>query len=151
MAEKRKTDDVDKRVGDRVRMRRIMRGMTQVGLSGKIGVTFQQLQKYEKGSDRIGASRLYRIAQILQAPVDFFFEDLPGPKGRGEALPGYLVALMRTTPGPRLVEGLGRISDRKILYDFVELIESTADMGGKPLRATRVNRRKPSRAVSGSS
>jgi transcriptional regulator with XRE-family HTH domain len=151
MSEKRKIDVIDMSIGDRIRMRRIMRKMTQVELSAGIGVTFQQLQKYEKGSNRIGASRLYRIAQILQTPVEFFFEDLPGPKGRDEPLPAYLVALMRTTPGPRLVEGLGRISDRQILYDLVELIESIADTGGKPLRPTRVNRRKPSRAVGGSS
>jgi transcriptional regulator with XRE-family HTH domain len=141
MAEQRKTDGIDKRVGDRVRMRRIMRKMTQTELGAKIGVTFQQLQKYEKGTNRIGASRLYRIAQILDTPVGFFFADLPGSKGHDEVLPDYLVDLMSTTLGQRLIEGLGRITDRRMRTDFVELIESIADRGGKPLRATRVNRR----------
>jgi transcriptional regulator with XRE-family HTH domain len=144
MVEQRKTDAIDKRVGDRVRMRRIMCKMTQIELGTKIGVTFQQLQKYEKGTNRIGASRLYRIAQILDTPVGFFFEDLPASKGRGETLPDYLVDLLGTTLGQRLIEGLSRITDKRTRIDFAELIESIADRGGKPLRPTRVNRRRHS-------
>jgi transcriptional regulator with XRE-family HTH domain len=147
MAEKRKSDAIDKSVGHPVRMRRIMRNMTQVELANKIGGTFQQLQKYEKGANRIGASRLYRIAQIMETPVEFFVEDLPGQKPGGAPLPDHFVDLMGTRLGHRLVDGLSRITDRKVLYDFGELIESIADQGRKPLRAPRLNRRKPSRAA----
>src|SRR5471032_790567 len=68
---------VDKYVGSRVRMRRMMLGMSQEKLGNSLGLTFQQVQKYEKGTNRIGASRLQQISQILQVPVSFFFEGAP--------------------------------------------------------------------------
>ena len=68
---------VDKYVGSRVRMRRIMLGMSQEKLGEALGLTFQQVQKYEKGTNRIGASRLQQISGILQVPVSFFFEGTP--------------------------------------------------------------------------
>ena len=71
----------DKHVGARVRMRRMMLGMSQEKLGNALGLTFQQVQKYEKGSNRIGASRLQHIAQILQVPVSFFFEGGPAAEG----------------------------------------------------------------------
>src|SRR3954471_25011680 len=76
---------VDKHVGKRIRMRRLMSGMSQATLGGKLGVTFQQVQKYENGSNRIGASRLYHIAQVLDVPPAFFFEDLSEAKSRAGA------------------------------------------------------------------
>jgi transcriptional regulator with XRE-family HTH domain len=69
---------VDTHVGTRVRMRRVMLGVTQEALAGALGVTFQQVQKYEKGTNRISASRLQHISQILQVPVPFFFDGAPG-------------------------------------------------------------------------
>ena len=71
----------DKHVGARVRMRRMMLSMSQEKLGDALGLTFQQVQKYEKGSNRIGASRLQHIAQILQVPVSFFFEGGPAAEG----------------------------------------------------------------------
>ncbi len=68
---------VDKHVGGRVRMRRLMLGMSQSALADAIGVTFQQVQKYEKGTNRMGSSRLQQVANVLQVPVKFFFEDVP--------------------------------------------------------------------------
>src|SRR2546429_5690306 len=70
---------VDKYVGSRVRMRRLMLGMSQQKLGEALGLTFQQVQKYEKGINRIGAGRLQHIASIQQVPISFFFEDAPGP------------------------------------------------------------------------
>ena len=70
---------VDKYVGSRVRMRRIMLGMSQEKLGEALGLTFQQIQKYEKGTNRVGASRIQQIAEILQVPVSFLFEG--GPSG----------------------------------------------------------------------
>jgi len=68
---------VDKYVGSRVRMRRIMLGMSQEKLGDALGLTFQQVQKYEKGTNRVGASRLQQISEILQVPVSFLFEGGP--------------------------------------------------------------------------
>jgi transcriptional regulator with XRE-family HTH domain len=74
---KKAPSPIDKHVGSRVRMRRIMLAMSQEKLGAALGLTFQQVQKYEKGTNRIGASRLQQISQILQVPVAFFFEGLP--------------------------------------------------------------------------
>src|SRR6266849_8117471 len=74
----------DKYVGARVRMRRMMLGMSQTNLGEKLGLTFQQVQKYEKGTNRIGASRLQHISQILKVPVAFFFEGVSGPGKQNE-------------------------------------------------------------------
>lgn len=68
---------IDIHVGSRVRLRRMMVGMSQERLGEKLNLTFQQVQKYEKGANRIGASRLFTIASILDVPVQFFFEDMP--------------------------------------------------------------------------
>jgi transcriptional regulator with XRE-family HTH domain len=81
---KRMPDSIDVHVGNRIRMRRMLVGMSQDKLSETLGVTFQQLQKYEKGSNRVSASRLYRLAQVLGVPVQYFFEGLP--KGAEEAV-----------------------------------------------------------------
>ena len=69
------TNSIDKHVGSRVRMRRQMLAMSQEKLGNALGLTFQQVQKYEKGMNRIGASRLQQIGEILRVPVSFFFED----------------------------------------------------------------------------
>ena len=71
----------DKHVGNRIRTRRLMLNMSQNKLARTIGVTFQQVQKYEKGSNRVGASRLLQIASALEVPIGFFFEGLPPPNG----------------------------------------------------------------------
>ena len=78
---KKAPNPIDKHVGSRVRMRRMMLGMSQEKLGDALGLTFQQVQKYEKGTNRIGASRLQQISLILQVPVAFFFEGAPPPPG----------------------------------------------------------------------
>src|SRR5215813_12749236 len=77
LARKKAPNPIDKHVGSRVRMRRMMLSMSQEKLGGALGLTFQQVQKYEKGTNRIGASRLQQISHILQVPVAFFFEGAP--------------------------------------------------------------------------
>ena len=79
MSGRKKPNPTDRYVGARVRMRRLMLGMSQTALGNSLGVTFQQVQKYEKGANRIGASRLQQIGAALQVPVSFFFEELPVP------------------------------------------------------------------------
>ena len=83
---KKAPNPIDKHVGSRVRMRRMMLGMSQEKLGDALDLTFQQVQKYEKGTNRIGASRLQQISHILQVPVAFFFEGAPAsgrPIGMG--------------------------------------------------------------------
>ena len=73
----RAPNPVDAHVGTRVRLRRTLLGMTQTGLGQAIGLTFQQVQKYERGVNRIGSSRLYDLARVLEVPVNFFFDEMP--------------------------------------------------------------------------
>lgn len=90
-ATKGKSNPIDAYVGSRVRQRRMLLGMSQEALGRAVGLTFQQIQKYERGINRIGASRLFTLSQILKVPVAYFFEDMPralasaGAKARGFA------------------------------------------------------------------
>src|SRR3954465_5774450 len=79
----RRANPVDVHVGSRVRLRRMLLGMSQEKLGEHLGLTFQQVQKYEKGSNRVSASKLYQMAQVLGVPVQFFYEDLPGSRADG--------------------------------------------------------------------
>src|SRR5918992_4717448 len=73
----RRANPIDLHVGSRVRLRRMLLGMSQEKLAERLGLTFQQIQKYEKGINRIGASRLFDLAQVLGVPVQFFYDDAP--------------------------------------------------------------------------
>src|ERR1700677_2015913 len=104
MLAKKAPNPIDKHVGSRVRMRRMMLGMSQEKLGNNLGLTFQQVQKYEKGTNRIGASRLQQISHILQVSVSFFFEGAPAnantPQrdGMGEApSPAYVSEFLPPT------------------------------------------------------
>jgi transcriptional regulator with XRE-family HTH domain len=121
---------VDKHVGSRVRMRRLMVGMSQERLGEALGLTFQQIQKYEKGTNRIGASRIQQISEILQVPVSFLFEGSPGssagPEPFGEApSTAYIADFLATSEGLALIRAITRIPDiklRRAIVDMVELI-----------------------------
>jgi transcriptional regulator with XRE-family HTH domain len=122
---------VDKYVGSRVRMRRIMLGMSQEKLGEALGLTFQQVQKYEKGTNRVGASRIQQIAEILQVPVSFLFEG--GPTGLVKAdgsteaaSPSYVSDFLATTEGLSLTRAFTRISDAKLRRSIVDLVEHIA-------------------------
>jgi transcriptional regulator with XRE-family HTH domain len=127
---KKAPNPIDKHVGSRVRMRRMMLGMSQEKLGDALGLTFQQVQKYEKGSNRIGASRLQQISLILQVPVSFFFEGAPHPPGGsgfGEApSPAYVTDFLATTDGLTLVKAFMRISNAKLRRRIVDLVEEMA-------------------------
>src|SRR3982074_1210983 len=108
----------DRHVGARVRMRRMMLGVSQEKLGDALDLTFQQVQKYEKGTNRIGASRLQHISQILQVPVAFFFDGVryqPGQsKGLGEVpTPAYVSDFLATSEGLALVKAFRRIKESK--------------------------------------
>jgi len=128
---KKAPNPIDKHVGARVRMRRMMLGMSQEKLGDSLGLTFQQVQKYEKGTNRIGASRLQQISLILQVPVSFFFEGVPTlsgtPEGFGEApSPAYVTDFLATNDGLALVRAFTRIWNAKLRRRIVDLVEEMA-------------------------
>ena len=121
----------DKHVGSRVRMRRMMLGMSQEKLGDAFGLTFQQVQKYEKGTNRISASRLQQSAHILQVPVTFFFQGAPSvpgaPQAKGAATsPAYVTDFLATREGYALIEAFTRIKDAKLRHRIVDLVEEIA-------------------------
>ncbi len=120
---------IDKHVGSRVRMRRLMLNMSQEKLGHSLGLTFQQVQKYEKGSNRIGASRLHQIANTLQVPVAFFFEGLSEqPTGMQEGrLPAYINDFISMSEGLSLARSFMQIKDRKMRQSIVALIAEIGD------------------------
>ena len=131
---KRSPNPIDQYVGARIRMRRIMLGMSQERLGDAIGLTFQQIQKYEKGTNRIGASRLQQVGTVLNVPVEFFFEGAPVHNskdstidGFGEGLPAsYVTQFMSTSEGIHLMQAFTKIKDPKIRKRILELIEVMA-------------------------
>jgi transcriptional regulator with XRE-family HTH domain len=126
---KKQPDPVDKHVGRRVRMRRMMLHMSQEKLADAIGLTFQQVQKYEKGTNRMGSSRLQQVANVLQVPVTFFFEDAPGqPRVDGKApSPAYVSDFLATSDGLALTRAFTRIKSAKLRRSIVTLVEEIAD------------------------
>ncbi len=133
MMAKKAPNPIDKHVGSRVRMRRMMLGMSQEKLGNALGLTFQQVQKYEKGTNRIGASRLQQIAHIVQVPVSFFFEGAPAVAGsaRHDGMseapsPAYVSDFLATSDGLALTKAFMRISDSKLRRRIVDLVEQIA-------------------------
>ena len=130
MIAKKAPNPTDKHVGSRVRMRRMMLSMSQEKLGDALGLTFQQVQKYEKGTNRIGASRLQQISQILQVPVSFFFEGAPAAvtvghqDGLSEApSPAYVSDFLATPDGLALTKAFMKIKDSKLRRRIVDLVE----------------------------
>ena len=127
---KKTPNPTDKHVGSRVRMRRMMLGMSQEKLGDALGLTFQQVQKYEKGTNRIGASRLQQISHALQVPISFFFEELPVAT-RSTVEPGLspsmLTGFLATSEGLALVDGFMKIRNGKVRRRIVDLVERIAE------------------------
>lgn len=128
---KKSPNPIDKHVGSRVRMRRMMINMSQEKLGESLGITFQQIQKYEKGTNRIGASRLQHISNVLGVPVAFFFEGAPsiGPVAVGmaeDASPAYVADFLATSEGLALTRAFTRIADGKVRRRIVDLVEALA-------------------------
>jgi len=126
---KKAPNPIDKHVGSRVRMRRMMIAMSQEKLGEKLGITFQQIQKYEKGTNRIGASRLQQIASVLSVPVSFFFEGAPTPEAAAgaaaeSASPAYVSDFLATSDGLALTKAFMKVKDPKVRRRIVDLVEA---------------------------
>ena len=131
---------VDIHVGSRVRLRRTLLGLSQEKLGDAVGLTFQQIQKYERGANRIGASRLFQLSRILDVPISFFFEDLPSglTTAEGQVAQGLRERDHKTLePDPlarretlELVRAYYRIADPKVRKRLFELTKSLANAQG---------------------
>jgi len=123
---------VDVYVGARLRMRRTMLGMSQSRLGELLGVTFQQIQKYEKGSNRISASRLQHTARVLEVSPGYFFEGAPTDSAKpgfaGESSQCYVVDFLATTEGLELNRAFLRIHDSKVRRRIVDLVIALASL-----------------------
>ncbi len=129
-SDERSPNPIDVHVGDRVRRRRRALGVSQEQLAEKLKLTFQQVQKYERGANRVSASKLYQIATALQASIAYFFEGLPDPARAGglaeEGAP--FVHDLPLTPEERLFAGqLSRIESKQVRKRVLELVRSLAD------------------------
>ena len=117
---------IDVHVGERIRMWRTERKISRITLGEAIGLTVQQIQKYEKGTNRIGASRLQKICAVLEIPVSFLFEGTLG-SSPGEGMPQDIIDFMESEEGIRFVAAFGRITDRKMRRGIARLTGRIAD------------------------
>ena len=127
---KKKPNPIDVHVGSRIRLRRNMMSLSQEKLGDALGITFQQVQKYEKGINRVGASRLQAISAILKVPVSYFFEDAPGSAGSSGMAEGgssYVVDFLNSSEGLRLNRAFVKISDPKVRQRVIDLIKALGD------------------------
>lgn len=130
----RRANPMDVHVGTRVRLRRMLLGMSQEKLGEHLGLTFQQVQKYEKGVNRIGASRLFDLAKVLGVPVQFFYDEAPSLKQSSSAASGfaeqpdesYVVEFLGTREGLELNKAFARVNDAKVRRSIVELVRALA-------------------------
>src|SRR5215467_2079030 len=134
IATKKALNPIDKHVGRRVRMRRMMLGMSQEKLGAALGLTFQQVQKYENGTNRMGASRLQQMSDILQVPVEFFFEgalNASEPHGSGSALSvAQIDEFVSDSNGLRLIGAFMRIDNAALRRRIVMLVQEIAGDDG---------------------
>ena len=130
---KRMPNPVDVHVGNRIRMRRMLIGMSQEKLGERLGLTFQQVQKYEKGTNRVSASRLFHVAHVLAVPVQFFYEDLPAGVEDDSVLgfaesteQAVITNFLNSSEGLQLNRAFHQISDPDVRRRVVDLVKSIA-------------------------
>lgn len=132
----RRANLIDTHVGSRVRLRRMLLGMSQEKLGESLGLTFQQVQKYEKGVNRVGASRLFDLAQVLGVPVQYFYDELDpenndgatANRGFGERpSESYVVDFLGTRDGLELNKAFARVTDPKVRRAIIDLVRTLAD------------------------
>ena len=130
---KKQASPIDVQVGTRVRLRRMLIGMSQEKLGELLGLTFQQVQKYEKGVNRIGAGRLFQVAHILGVPIDYFYE---GVNGASDGAPGFaepgngsppVMEFLSSGEGLQLSLAFMKIKDPKVRKRVLDLVKSLSD------------------------
>ena len=125
---KKQVNPIDIQVGNRVRIRRMLIGMSQERLGDLLGLTFQQVQKYEKGVNRIGAGRLFEVSRILNVPVDFFYEGVNAiPAGASEAESAPVMEFVSSGEGLQLSLAFMKIKDTKVRKRVLDLVKSLAE------------------------
>jgi transcriptional regulator with XRE-family HTH domain len=121
------TNLTDRHVGSMLRMRRLMLNLSQTDVANALGVSFQQVQKYEKGTNRISASRLQQLANFLQVPIAFFFGELSGSTKAKQLAPGGLprhaAEFIATSDGLRFVKAYTQIKSRHLRQVVTQLVE----------------------------
>jgi transcriptional regulator with XRE-family HTH domain len=131
----RRPNPIDIHVGSRVRLRRMLLGISQEKLGERLGLTFQQVQKYEKGVNRIGASRLFDLSTVLGVPISFFYEDAPTGEARVQPMGGFaegppadsnILEFLSTREGLELNKAFARIQDAKSRRAIIELVRALA-------------------------
>lgn len=125
---KRRAGAEDIEIGRKIRALRMERGLSQSGLADGIGLTFQQVQKYEKGANRVSAGRLQRIAELLNVPVMFFYSGM-GVRTKKHDARSIALALVQTKGAMRLLRSYSDISSRTTKYALVVLAESLRNKG----------------------
>ena len=135
----KKPNPIDAHVGSRVRLRRTMMSMSQEKLGDALGITFQQIQKYEKGTNRIGASRMQQISEALNVPVSFFFQDAPVEAGSAavtgmaeSSSTSYVADFLSSPEGMQLNRAFARITNPAIRRKVVDFVKTLADETGVP-------------------
>jgi transcriptional regulator with XRE-family HTH domain len=134
----RRPNPIDVHVGNRVRLQRMLIGISQEKLGERLGLTFQQVQKYEKGINRIGASRLFELSRVLGVPVQFFYDDAPTTGSQQHAAPGFaerssdshVFEFLSSREGLELNRAFSRITDPKVRKSVLDLVRSLADEAG---------------------
>jgi transcriptional regulator with XRE-family HTH domain len=122
---------IDVHVGERIRMWRTERKISRIALGEAIGLTGQQIQKYENGTNRIGASRLQQICTVLEIPVSFLFEGALGSSPGESGMPQDIVDFMESDEGVRFVAAFSRITDRKMRRGIARLAGRIAEQAGR--------------------
>ena len=132
----RRPNPIDVHVGNRVRLQRMLIGISQEKLGERLGLTFQQVQKYEKGINRIGASRLFELSRVLGVPVQFFYDDAPGSGAQQAPAPGsadrsstdsHVFEFLSSREGLELNRAFSRITDPKVRKSVLDLVRSLAE------------------------
>jgi transcriptional regulator with XRE-family HTH domain len=129
---KKSPNPVDKHVGSRMRTRRLLAGLSQEKLGEALGITFQQIQKYEKGTNRISASRLQQAARVLSVPVEYFYEggphlDATQPGFAEAASSDYVSDFLITNEGVQLMKAFLRIKDANVRRRIIDLIDALGE------------------------
>ncbi len=125
----KRPDPVDVEVGHRIRIERLARGLSQTALASQLGVTFQQVQKYEKGVNRVGAGRLTKIAEVLGVPVGTFFSGKEVLASEASTVPGAAspLKLLTVSGAFRLLRAYAEIEDSNLRRSIVDLVEQISE------------------------